>query len=297
MRVIFIGCVNFSKTMLECVLEIDCIEVVGIITKRNSKFNTDFNSLLPLAEKNNIPCFLYEGKSSDDSLYSWSKEKNPDVIYCFGWSYLLKENLISVPKIGVIGYHPTLLPKNKGRHPVIWALVLGLDCIASTFFFIDPGVDSGDLLDQIPINIDSYDDASTLYKKLTETALEQVKKFSRDLDSGTYVRVKQDMSQATSWRKRTKADGCIDWRMGSLSICNLVRALTHPYVGAHCVYKGQDIKIWRIKKMYYGLSDIEPGKIIDLNRNKNETYIKSGDGVMGIYDHGFDILPEIGEYL
>ena len=297
MRVIFIGCVDFSKTMLKCVLEIDCVEVVGIVTKSKSTFNTDFCSLLPIAQKYNIPYLLYDKQKSDDLLYSWVKEKVPDVIYCFGWSHLLKENIISIPNIGVIGYHPTLLPKNKGRHPVIWALALGLDCTASTFFFIDPGVDSGDLLDQIPISIGPYENANTLYKKLTATALKQIKKLSRDLDSGTYIRVKQDMSQATSWRKRTKADGCIDWRMSSLSIHNLVRALTHPYVGSHCVYKGQDIKIWRVKEMYNGLSDIEPGKIIDLNRDKNEIYIKCGDGVICIYDHEFDPLPEIGDYL
>ena len=297
MKIVFIGCVNFSETMLECVLGIDCVEIVGIVTKRYSKFNADFCSLIPLANKNKIPYFLYDVQNSDEQLCSWVRNRDPDVIYCFGWSHLLKEDLISVPKIGVIGHHPSLLPKNRGRHPVIWALALGLEFTASSFFFIDPGVDSGDLLDQMPVDINFDDDASTLYQKITIVAMKQIKELSRSLDAGTFICVKQDMSQATTWRKRYKADGCIDWRMSCLSIHNLVRALTHPYVGAHCVYKDKEIKIWKIKIMYKGLPDVEPGKIIDLDLDNNDIYIKCGDGVLCIYDHEFKSLPEIGTYL
>lgn len=302
MRVIFIGCVDFSRAMLECVLEIDCIELVGIITKSKSTFNTDFCSLLPLAEEYHIPYLLYDKLESEDLLCNWVKEKSPDAIYCFGWSHLLKEDLISIPKIGVIGHHPTMLPKNRGRHPVIWALALGLNHTASTFFFIDPGVDSGDILDQISIKIDFYEDANSLYHKITETACKQLKIFSPLLNVGSFIRQKQDMSEATSWRKRTKADGCIDWRMSCYNIHNLVRALAPPYVGAHCVYNNQDVKIWGIKTVGRGLSNIEPGKIIDINRDKmdtgyNEIFIKTGDGVMCIYHHEFESLPEIGTYL
>lgn len=298
MRVVLIGCVNFSKTMLECILKIDSIEIVGIVTKHESSFNADFISLISIARENGIPSFLYDLYDSDDLLCTWVKGRGPDVIYCFGWSHLLKENLISVPKIGVVGHHPSLLPMNRGRHPVIWALALGLECTASTFFFIDSGVDSGDLLDQVPIDISFDDDANILYQKITETAKKQVKKLSQDLNSGTFTRIKQDMSQATFWRKRSKADGCIDWRMSSISIHNLVRALTYPYVGAHCVYKGKDIKIWRIKiKNCDQHGAVEPGKIIDLNKDKNEIYIRCGDGVICIYGHEFESLPEIGTYL
>ncbi len=297
MRVVFIGCVNFSKAMLEYALEIECLEIVGIVTKSESNFNTDFCSLAPLAQEHNISYLLYDQLKSESGLNSWVELKFPDVIFCFGWSHLLKAELIEIPKIGVIGHHPTMLPKNRGRHPVIWALALGLEYTASTFFFIDPGVDSGDILDQIPVNINFDDDASILYQKITVTAGKQLKTFSPLLEKGEYIVVKQDMSKATWWRKRSKADGYIDWRMSCFSIHNLVRALTCPYVGAHCEFNNRDIKIWKVRIMYKGLDDIEPGKIIDLNRNKNEIYIKCGDGVMCIYDHEFDPLPEIGTYL
>jgi len=58
-----------------------------------------------------------------------------------------KESL-DLPHLGVIDFHPAALPANRGRHPIIWALVLGLQETASTFFFMDEGADSGDIISQ-----------------------------------------------------------------------------------------------------------------------------------------------------
>jgi len=289
MRDVFIGCVDFSKSLLDHVLTFDCIEIVGIVTKKVSPFNSDFVSL----ETDNIPCFSYE--NNNDDLYHWVKEKEPDAIYCFGWSHFLRDGLISIPKIGVIGSHPAALPKNRGRHPTIWALALGLKETASTFFFIDPGVDSGDILDQVIIKIDELDTAATLYEKITGGALLQVERFSPKLADGTFTRIPQDISKATYWRKRNKEDGRIDWRMSINGIYNLVRALTHPYVGAHCVYEGREIKIWKVRKSSLCHQNIEPGKVI--NVNKNTIQIKCEGGVVELVEHEFDPLPEIGAYL
>lgn len=61
------------------------------------------------------------------------------MIFCFGWSRLIKPPLLELPPMGVVGFHPAALPKNRGRHPLIRALVLGLRETASeTNFGIDP---------------------------------------------------------------------------------------------------------------------------------------------------------------
>ena len=50
--------------------------------------------------------------------------------------------------MGILGYHPSLLPFNRGRHPIIWALALGLKETGSTFFFMDENADTGDIVSQ-----------------------------------------------------------------------------------------------------------------------------------------------------
>ena len=59
---------------------------------------------------------------------------HPDLIICVGWSQILKSEILNIPKLGVIGFHPSKLPENRGKHPIIWSLVLGKKETASTFF-------------------------------------------------------------------------------------------------------------------------------------------------------------------
>jgi len=77
---------------------------------------------------------------------------------------------------------------------------------------------------------------------------------------------------------------------------NLVRALTHPYVGAHIVYKNNEIKIWKIEESKYDKVNIEPGKILNISKN-GEILVKTYDNAIRIIKHEFIELPKNGEYL
>ena len=102
---------------------------------------------------------------------------------------IIKKEILDLPKVGVIGYHPALLPKNRGRHPLIWPIVLGLNQTGSTFFFMDEGADSGDILSQKEVLIDSQTYAKDLYLKIIEVAKEQVRTFLPQLIENNYPRI------------------------------------------------------------------------------------------------------------
>lgn len=87
-----------------------------------------------------IYIYIYSIDINDNSSVKFIRECNPDIIYCFGWSQLIKSEILNIPKLGVIGNHPAELPKNRGRHPIIWALALGLKQTASTFFIMNEGL-------------------------------------------------------------------------------------------------------------------------------------------------------------
>jgi methionyl-tRNA formyltransferase len=178
---------------------------------------------------------------------------------------------------------------------VIWALALGLTRTASTFFFMDEGADSGDILSQVEVEIEDSDDAGTLYRKLNDLALRQICDFTPKLAQGTFERIPQDNSRANTWRKRNAQDGQIDWRMSSSSIRNLVRALARPYPGAHCVWQGQDVKIWKVERVEWNQPNLEPGKV--LSSGADGIVVKSGDGAIRIVTHEFSQLPQEGSYL
>ena len=296
-RVVFIGCVAFSHRVLEHVLALPEADVVGVVTRSASAFNADFRSLEGLAEEAGVPCFLAEG-NDQAVMAAWIAERNPDVVYCFGWSYLLRSEVLALPPLGVVGYHPAALPRNRGRHPIIWALALGLPETASTFFLMDEGADSGDILSQVLVPIEETDDAGDLYERLTEVALKQVAAFTRQFAEGTTRAVPQDHGAANYWRKRGRADGEIDWRMPARGVYNLVRSLARPYPGAHFVVDGTEVKVWRaevVSDAFPDVANLEPGKV--LAAGADGVAVRCGDGVVRIVEHELPSLPQPGTYL
>ena len=293
MKIFFIGTVEFSKKTLQKLIQLNA-QVVGVCGKEKSKYNNDYADLRPLCEQNKIP-FKYVDDINLKENFDWIKSFNPEIIFCFGWSHILKKEILKLAPMGILGFHPTKLPKNRGRNPLIWALALDLKKSASTFFFMDEGVDSGEILSQKNFDILDTDDAQTLYNKLINIALLQIEEFLPLLKTKTYKTVGQNDKESNIWRKRVVADGQIDFRMTSKAIYNLVRALTKPYVGAHLIYKGKEIIIWKVKMIENNQNNIESGKDLDINENK--IIVKTYDSAIEILHHEFKELPHIGEYL
>ena len=293
MRILFIGSVKFSLDILMgCINEKK--KIVGIVITNNNSKNADYVDLSEIANLHSIPIFYTTQINSEESI-EWCKNKNPDIIFCFGWSQIIKKGILSIPAKGVIGYHPTLLPKNRGRHPIIWALVLGLPVTGSTFFIMNEGVDSGEIISQKKIKIDKTDNAMSLYSKITLTALKQIKQILRQLDNNTLKRRVQNNNKATYWPKRTEKDGKIDWRMNSELIYNLVRALSYPYPGAYIEILGLKYRIMKCKIMKIkDANNIIPGYVLDNNIDENSFVVKCGMGVIKISEHTLLSLPEKG---
>lgn len=294
MNIIFIGCVKFSERSLRHILTLPDVKIVGIITKKKSDFNSDFVSLEEISFTNNIPCFVYNPKSIN-AMLDWIRTKQADVIYCFGWSHLLPLEIISATKLGVIGYHPSHLPFNKGRHPIIWTIALGLKKSASTFFFMDQGADTGDILDQEIFIVEDDENAFSLYEKICRISTQQITRFTSKLCSNTFIKIPQNKSLGNSWRKRSELDGFIDWRMSAVNIDRLVRALSHPYPGAYCFYKKFKIKILKTLVRETNQNNLEPGKIMNVNGNTFQ--VKCGQDSIIVLEHDLMEEPNIGEYL
>ena len=293
MRVIVIGTVQFSLEMVDIVNQY--AELVGVITSNSSKFNSDYADLSPYCKDYSIPCLQISDVNSDSTL-DWVKEKNADIIFCLGWSSLIRQPLLRSVPMGVVGYHPTALPKNRGRHPLIWALVLGLKETASTFFFMDEGADSGDIISQVDIKIAPDDNALSLYSKTINTARQQLSNLLVDLKVGNYTRISQKGMHTNTWRKRSEVDGQIDWRMSDSSIYNLIRALSRPYVGAHFMVGRKVHIVWNSSIIEcLEVQNVEPGKILKVN--SEQLIVKCGDGCIELNDIEPPVVVKQGDYL
>jgi methionyl-tRNA formyltransferase len=293
MKILFIGSVKFSLSALKLLLELNS-NIVGICTSKNSNINADHVDLSNLSKEHKIPWIYANDINSQESI-KWIKSKEPDIIFCFGWSRILKKELLELPSLGVIGYHPTLLPANRGRHPIIWALSLGLNKTGSTFFVINESVDSGDVISQREIHIDVEENAESLYEKLIKVALDQIREFLPMLKNGIIPRIKQNDSQSNTWRKRSDKDGRIDWRMSAHTIHNLVKAITKPYPGAYFEYENERIIVWKSNVILGTKDNIEPGKILSIS--KNGAVVKCGEESIRLLLTEPNFSPKLGCYL
>jgi len=298
MRILFIGSANSSKFLLKKCFELK-LNIVGVCSQKKSS-NDDFCDLKKYFKLNNS-LSIYTKNINSYKNYLWIKKKPPDLIFCFGWSQILNKNIIKLAKKMTIGFHPTELPKNRGKHPIIWSLVLGLKKTASTFFVIkNEKVDSGKIVSQRTILISKSENASSLYKKIITTSCNQLGSFIKKIENNIPLKFyKKKENESIYWRKRNYNDGRIDWRMSATSIYNLVRALSKPYKNAIFIYKNKEIKILRakiIKKKNNSLiNNIEPGKI--LKKTNNYFDVKCGEGVIRILETSRFNYFQVNQYL
>ncbi len=287
MRILFVGAVEFSRHCLQEVL--GCggnVVAVFTLADKDAAFHADYAHLSDTAGLHAVRTYEIDNINAPQTV-ELIRSLRPDVILVFGWSQIVSKEILRIPPLGCIGTHPALLPLNRGRHPIVWALVDGLTDSGLTFFYLDEKADSGDILWQKAFPITLEDDAGSVYRKIEALASEAIRKLLPQLESGTAPRTPQDHTRATYRRKRTEEDGEIDWSTPSMGIHNLIRALTRPYVGAHTYIDGTRVFIWQAR-LPAGPGPQEalslgPGTIF--NRTEAGIDVRTGDGNLLIAEY------------
>jgi len=167
-----------------------------------------------------------------------------DWLFVIGWSQIVGPDVLSSPKRGAIGAHPTLLPKGRGRAPIPWTILKGLEESGVTFFIMDEGVDTGMIIGQDRFNVDADETATTLYAKVIDSHRRLIRRVWEMILADEVRGEPQDDAYATIWPKRTPADGEIHATMTVAEASRLVRATTRPYPGAFIKGPTGRITIW-----------------------------------------------------
>jgi methionyl-tRNA formyltransferase len=173
---------------------------------------------------------------------------DPELIFVVGWSQLVRDPLIELAREGVFGMHPTLLPRHRGRAPIPWAILSGLARTGVTLFeIVDATADSGAIVGQAVVDIGPDETAETLFERLSGAHVELIREYVPQLVARTAPRLPQDPRRASSWAKRTPADGIIDWETRAPYLYDWVRAQTRPYPGAFTFLGDEKVVVWRAR--------------------------------------------------
>jgi len=232
MKIAFCTCVQLGKSCIETVISSGGrFDLFLTLHDHLSKNKSGRIFLDEIAANSQVP--LYKIKHiNDPDVAEVLNEYSIDWLFIIGWSQIASIDLLNIPKKGVIGAHPTLLPVGRGRASVPWAILKGLNKTGVTFFKMDIGVDTGDILDQVEILIDPFETASTLYQKINLAHSDLIKTIWPKLLLDRITLVKQNESLATYWEGRSPSDGELFVSMTLFEVEKIVRATTRPYPGA-----------------------------------------------------------------
>lgn len=171
-------------------------------------------------------------------------ELKPDAIVIVGYGRIIPLWMLDLPLLGNINLHASLLPKYRGAAPIQWAIAQGETMTGVTTMKIDAGLDTGDILLQQEVPIDSADTAETLSPKLATVGADLIVATLRDLQAGVVHLRQQDNSQATLAPILKKEDGWIDFSRSAAEIVNRLRGF-QPWPGAFTKFREKNLQVWR----------------------------------------------------
>lgn len=281
-RIAFVGCVEEGRRSLETLLDLDA-RIVGIFTLRPD-LAANVSGAVPwedLAASRRIPLH-YVRNINDAESVEILRGLAPDLVFCVGWTQLLRSELLRVPSMGCIGFHASLLPRLRGRAPVNWAIILGERETGNTMMLLDEGVDTGDILAQRRFPIEEDDTCATVYDKVARSADEMIREVLPAIREGRLRRTPQDHAAATVMPRRRPEDGEIDWTRTTRQLHDWVRALTHPYPGAFTTLRGSRLFVWKAMRWRPGpggpgVDGPRPG-LLRLEGNPPRLVAGTGDG-------------------
>lgn len=262
-KIILAGSVNSSLVTLKKLIQHKC-NLCGVLALEPMSANnvSGYVNLKKVADKYNIPC-LYFKSINEKHVIKYVSEVQPDLLFVIGLSQLVREPLISIAKIGNIGFHPTMLPEGRGRGAIAW-MILGKANGAATFFLLDKGMDSGPIIGQKKFEISNKDYASDIIEKIKDSMSDLLDDLLPKIKVGIIQAVPQEHSKATFLGRRKPEDGKIDWTQSADSIHRLIRATSHPLPGAFTIYEDNIIIIQHatieVYRRYFGV----PGRILEI---------------------------------
>ncbi len=217
MKVVFFGNSHsaFSNRHFQALMETRC-ELVGLVNVPPSKRTStnpaaaDFPSFVEVARQHGLR--IFEPASPNQSEFVKAvRDLSPDLFVAVGYTNLLKEQILSVPRILSVNFHASLLPAYRGKHPVFWTLRHGERWAGLTVHVMDIDLDTGDILYQVRVRTRKRDSVAILYDRIMEKSVKLMGRLIEDAEKGILRRTPQPESGASYYSSVHEDDFRIDW--------------------------------------------------------------------------------------
>jgi methionyl-tRNA formyltransferase len=270
--------------VIKRLLKQDCHKIVGVVFKNyeglidDDLSSNDFRVLL--TDFKDIPYWEID-KIHEPQFIDEIREIAPDIGLSIGWRRLVKEPVISLPKLGFFNFHASDLPRYRGFASTSWAIINGEKRIPMTVHrMIDAKADHGDIYLKKYFDIHDNITIKDLFDEITAAIPDMVLEFLDGLDRETLTSLPQNEADALYSFPRHPCDGWIDWSNKAIEIDRLVRAVAPPYPGAFTCLGMEKISILSggirdsVQCSFIGI----PGSIVATNSDESVNVL-TGNGI------------------
>lgn len=246
MKIVFMGTPDFAVPSLKALVNAGH-EVCGVFTQPDKPKNRGMKlQMSPVKEFSlsiGIPVFQ-PAKMRDGEAMGILRELSPELIVVAAYGKILPPDILSLPRLGCVNVHSSLLPKYRGAAPINWAILNGEDETGVTIMYMAEGLDTGDILAQEATPICIEENAAQLFERLADIGAKLLVETVEQLGTGTVKAVPQDDSLSCYAPMLSKELSPMDWGKTARQLHDQVRGL-YPWPSAAAVLDGVRCKILR----------------------------------------------------
>ena len=281
MKIVFMGTPDFAVPSLR-ILHENGFEIVAVVTapdKPGGRQGVQASAVKKFATEKGLTV-LQPTNLKSPQFQETLKSLQADLFVVVAFR-MLPESVWSMPPMGTMNLHGSLLPKYRGAAPIQWAIIRGALETGVTTFLLRHEIDTGDWLFQEKITIEPEETAGSLHDKMMVIGAQLLLRSVQALASGTAHPTPQADIEATHAPK-IHADTCkINFAQPSAMVHNFIRGLS-PYPGAWTTLHGKVFKILRSKKITPEITPEQPGMLM-VHGNK-DLFISTLDGYIQVLE-------------
>jgi len=285
MKIVFLGTPEFAVISLDKLIKSGKHEILAVVTQpdrpagRGNKLTQ--SPVKEYALKNGLKVYDYIKVSRDgvDDL----KELKPDIMITAAYGQILSQEIIDIPRFGIINVHASILPKYRGASPIQSAIIEGEEVTGVTIMQTEAGLDTGDILSCIKTYIGEYESAGDLTLRLADIGADLLIDTLDEIAAGNIKPEKQNQVEATITRKIGREDCVLNFYKSAKQVKNLIYG-ANPDPVASAIMEGSEtvLRVYECRIV----SDLEetkkglPGEIIEPTSAKKGVFVQCNPGVI-----------------
>jgi len=279
LKIIFAGTPDFAARHLDALLASEH-QVVGVFTQPDRPAGRG-NKLTPspvkvLAQAHDIPVFQPKSLKPEENQHLVD-DLQADIMVVVAYGLILPKAVLTMPRLGCINVHGSLLPRWRGAAPIQRSLWAGDTETGVTIMQMDVGLDTGDMLHKLSCPITVEDTSASLYEKLAQLGPQGMLLTLDLLASGNARPEVQDEALVSYAEKLSKEEARLDWSLSAAQLERCIRAF-NPWPMSYFMIEEQPVKVWQATVLPH--QNKQPGEIV--HADKQGIQIATADGVLNL---------------